>query len=131
MSEALVRDVYAAFGRGDLGAVLAACSADVDWRCHAPSVAPFGGAFVGRDGAERCPGCGLVLRAVLAGMPSAPAHVGLYLGELPVVAPASSEDETLAVAETPIASPRSSLPPHERRWRLVVLVLGVATALAV
>ncbi len=48
----LVRDVYAAFGRGDLAAVLAACVEDVDWRCHAPSCAPFGGAYVGRAGVK-------------------------------------------------------------------------------
>jgi hypothetical protein len=48
----LVKDVYAAFGRGDLAAVLAACAPDVDWRCHAPSCVPFGGEFAGRDGVK-------------------------------------------------------------------------------
>src|SRR5687767_1848027 len=48
----VVRDVYAAFGRGDLPAVLAACAEDVDWRCHAPSCAPFSGTFPGRAGVQ-------------------------------------------------------------------------------
>lgn len=49
-SVVLVQSVYAAFGRGDLAAVLAACADDVDWRCHAPAAAPFAGRFTGRDG---------------------------------------------------------------------------------
>ena len=46
----VVKSVYAAFGRGDLPAVVAACAEDVDWRCHAPSSVPFAGTFAGREG---------------------------------------------------------------------------------
>ena len=49
----LVRGVYAAFGRGDLPAVLAACAEDVDWRYCGPSAAPFAGSYRGRDGVRR------------------------------------------------------------------------------
>src|SRR5438309_3250184 len=48
----LVRELYAAFGRGDLAAVLAACAEDVDWRCHAPAVTGYGGTYSGRAGAQ-------------------------------------------------------------------------------
>lgn len=49
----LVRETYAAFGRGDLPAVLAACAEDVDWRSCGPSAAPYTGNYVGRDGVRR------------------------------------------------------------------------------
>ena len=46
----LVQGVYAAFGRGDLPAILAACAENVDWRSHAPSCTPFAGRYSGRAG---------------------------------------------------------------------------------
>ena len=49
----LVRETYAAFGRGDLPAVLAACAEDVDWRYCGPSAAPYTGEWRGRDGVRR------------------------------------------------------------------------------
>ena len=48
-----IQDVYAAFGRGDLPYILAACAEDVDWRALAPTGAPYCGHFKGRDGAKR------------------------------------------------------------------------------
>jgi ketosteroid isomerase-like protein len=50
MNVQIVRDLYAAFGRGDLDGVLAACADDIHWRVHAPSVVPFGGRYYGKDG---------------------------------------------------------------------------------
>jgi uncharacterized protein len=49
----LVRSVYAAFGRADLPAVLAALAEDVDWRYCGPAAAPYSGRFRGREGAKR------------------------------------------------------------------------------
>lgn len=47
----LVRRVYAAFGRGDLAAILDACAVDVDWRLvgRAGDYPTFG-AWKGREG---------------------------------------------------------------------------------
>ena len=53
MNVQVVRDVYAAFGRGDLPAVIAACAADIDWRAYAPSVTPYSGRFTGHAGVQR------------------------------------------------------------------------------
>jgi uncharacterized protein len=46
----VVRSVYAAFGRGDLDAVLASVSDDCDWRCLTPREVPFSGSFRGPGG---------------------------------------------------------------------------------
>lgn len=46
--EALVRDVYEAFGAGDIPTILATLDEDVDWR--SPENLPHGGSYRGRDG---------------------------------------------------------------------------------
>lgn len=47
-----VQDLYAAFGRGDVAAVLAGCAEGVEWASNAdPSYAPWGGRRVGHEGA--------------------------------------------------------------------------------
>lgn len=51
-AEPVVRDVYAAFARGDLEAVLRPLAPDCDWRCLAPAPLPFAGAFRGPEGAR-------------------------------------------------------------------------------
>ena len=43
-----VKDVYAAFGRGDIPAILETLDEAVDWRV--PETLPHGGSFKGRDG---------------------------------------------------------------------------------
>lgn len=50
---ALVQSAYAAFGRGDLPALLACLSADVQWDHPGPSGIPWAGAFKGREGVQR------------------------------------------------------------------------------
>ena len=46
-----IKDMYAAFGRGDVGAVLDAVTDDVDWATDASSTgAPWYGARKGKDG---------------------------------------------------------------------------------
>jgi ketosteroid isomerase-like protein len=46
-----VRDAYAAFGRGDIEAVLGMLADDVEW--NVPEVLPHGVTTTGRDGAAR------------------------------------------------------------------------------
>jgi len=46
-----IRGAYAAFGRGDIPAVMSMLEDSVDWR--APDVLPHGGAFEGKDGVGR------------------------------------------------------------------------------
>jgi ketosteroid isomerase-like protein len=43
----VVSDLYAAFGRGDIPAILAMIDEDIDWR--APENLPHGGSFLGRE----------------------------------------------------------------------------------
>ena len=46
----VIKDAYAAFGRGDLDAILAACADDVDWSVETQSdAAPWYGARTGRE----------------------------------------------------------------------------------
>jgi ketosteroid isomerase-like protein len=45
----LVRQIYEAFGRGDVPAILDALAEDVDWWFHGPATIPFGGRRRGRD----------------------------------------------------------------------------------
>lgn len=44
----VVKDVYAAFGRGDLPGVSEALADDVQWRWYGPSSIPFAGSWDGR-----------------------------------------------------------------------------------
>lgn len=44
-----VKEIYGAFGRGDVPAVLAKLSEDVDWRHPRPADIPWGGDRRGRD----------------------------------------------------------------------------------
>lgn len=46
-SEELIRGLYAAFGRGEVPAVLAMLDEDIEW--HAPANLPHGGDFRGRE----------------------------------------------------------------------------------
>ena len=39
----IVKDVYAAFGRGDVAAILARLTEDVEWTLEGPAVIPFAG----------------------------------------------------------------------------------------
>lgn len=45
---ALVQSIYAAFGRGDIEALLAACSDDVDWTMLGSIDLPYLGQFLGK-----------------------------------------------------------------------------------
>jgi ketosteroid isomerase-like protein len=47
----VVRNIYDAFGRGDVPAILAALGEDIEW--HAPENLPHGGEFRGRDAVGR------------------------------------------------------------------------------
>jgi len=47
----LVRTAYAAFGRGDIGAILELLDDGVEW--SSPTTLPQGGDFVGKGGAQR------------------------------------------------------------------------------
>ena len=42
-----IKDIYAAFGRGDIPAILETLDEGVDWRV--PDTLPHGGSFAGRD----------------------------------------------------------------------------------
>ena len=42
-----IKDIYAAYGRGDIPAILETLDEDVDWRV--PETLPHGGSFTGRD----------------------------------------------------------------------------------
>jgi ketosteroid isomerase-like protein len=44
----VVRGLYEAFGRGDVGAILSALDENIEWR--APENLPHGGSFHGREG---------------------------------------------------------------------------------
>jgi ketosteroid isomerase-like protein len=44
----IVPDTYAAFGPGDIGAVIESLTDDVAWINHVPAAAPTSGAFHGR-----------------------------------------------------------------------------------
>ncbi len=47
----VISDLYAAFGRGDVPAILAMIDEDIDWR--APENLPHGGSFHGREAVGR------------------------------------------------------------------------------
>lgn len=46
---ALVQNLYAAFGRGDLPFLLGGLTTDVEWVIHGPSSVPYAGTFRGHD----------------------------------------------------------------------------------
>ena len=50
----IVQQAYAAFGRGDVPAILAALTDDVEWRFHASQSTgiPYGGTFTGKKEVE-------------------------------------------------------------------------------
>jgi ketosteroid isomerase-like protein len=48
----IVADAYAAFGQGDIGAVIDSLTDDVVWTNHAPAAAPISGVFHGKDGVQ-------------------------------------------------------------------------------
>lgn len=45
----IVQQAYAAFGRGDIPALLELLTEDVDWRFHASGDIPYGGTYVGKQ----------------------------------------------------------------------------------
>jgi hypothetical protein len=47
---ALVQQIYAAFGRGDVPAILERLDARVEWDSHYPASIPYGGIWHGHDG---------------------------------------------------------------------------------
>lgn len=49
----VIQQIYEAFGRGDLPAVLGALADDVEWSFHGPSSIPFGGTRRGREEVEQ------------------------------------------------------------------------------
>ncbi|MGQ0715965.1 MAG: nuclear transport factor 2 family protein [Pseudonocardiales bacterium] len=48
----VVADVYAAFGQGDIGAVIELTTDDVVWTNHGPAASPLSGVFHGKDGVQ-------------------------------------------------------------------------------
>jgi ketosteroid isomerase-like protein len=48
-----VQEIYAAFGTGDVPAILERVAPDVDWLVHGPEGLPFTGRFDGHDGTVR------------------------------------------------------------------------------
>jgi ketosteroid isomerase-like protein len=46
---ATIQSVYAAFGRGDVPAILATLSPDVKWACHAQKTHPLAGPVIGPE----------------------------------------------------------------------------------
>lgn len=48
-----VQEMYAAFGTGDVPAILARVAPDVDWVVYGPAELPFTGDFSGHDGVLR------------------------------------------------------------------------------
>lgn len=50
---AALKQLYAAFGKGDLQAISALMSEQVEWTHPGPKVIPFAGVFKGHDGVQR------------------------------------------------------------------------------
>ncbi len=50
---AAIQSIYAAFGRGDIPAVLDALTDDIDWIFHGPPEIPYAGRHRGRDAIAR------------------------------------------------------------------------------
>ncbi|HTR64657.1 MAG TPA: nuclear transport factor 2 family protein [Terriglobales bacterium] len=49
----VVKECYAAFGRGDIQSILNACSTEIEWITPGESFIPAGGTHRGRDGVGR------------------------------------------------------------------------------
>ena len=52
-NQELVKKLYAAFGKGDLGYILDACSATIEWEYVGPAAIPYGGRYTGKQGVEQ------------------------------------------------------------------------------
>ena len=52
-NQELVQKLYAAFGRGDVGYILDACSANIEWEYVGPTAVPYGGSYAGKQGVEQ------------------------------------------------------------------------------
>ncbi len=50
---ALIQNIYAAFGRGDIQAILDQLTPDVDWTLEGPHIIPYAGHFQRLDGVKR------------------------------------------------------------------------------
>src|SRR5436190_12166344 len=48
-NERVVKEMYAAFGRGDIAGVLDRLAEDIEWRIAGPSELPYAGLHRGRD----------------------------------------------------------------------------------
>jgi len=48
----VVKEIYAAFGRGDIPGALEHFTLDIDWDWYGPETIPFAGTYKGRDGAS-------------------------------------------------------------------------------
>jgi ketosteroid isomerase-like protein len=46
---ALIRDLYAAFGRGEIQTILNSLSPDVEWKLEGPAIIPFAGRRIGPE----------------------------------------------------------------------------------
>jgi len=46
----LVKSIYAAFGRGDVGFILNSVAPEVQWTLEGPAIIPYSGKRMGRDG---------------------------------------------------------------------------------
>src|ERR1700757_2232601 len=45
---AMIKDIYAAFARGDIQAIMNTLTDDIDWALEAPAIIPFGGKRKGK-----------------------------------------------------------------------------------
>jgi len=85
--------------------------------------------------ATRCPACGLAFLAPAKDDPlspqGVPRHVEFYVGDAPRVVAAPDDGVAVETIEPPPRPLRAGLPSHERRWRLIVVVLGLFAAGAV
>ncbi len=49
----VIKNIYAAFGRGDVQGIVDCCTDDVLWRTHLNSVVPWAGNYDGRENVPR------------------------------------------------------------------------------
>ena len=45
----IIREIYAAFGRGDVDGIVAKCTTDVEWITHLEPIVPWSGDHSGKD----------------------------------------------------------------------------------